>query len=347
MKAKLALILGLICFLLFPLSASAQDTINLTFATFWPSTDFQVKEGHMKWIQEIEKKTNGKVNIDMKAGEALLGGREIYSGVANGVADIGSTCPAYTPGEFPLMGAYELPAFNYPNQLVSALTVYNGYHKMKQELGIDPFKEVKLLILWAAGPGDIMTKDPVRDMQDLKGMAIRAVGRTVPTLKKLGANPTGMPMSEAYTALQQGTVDGILAPNDVLRGFKLAEVVSYVTKTPYLYNIVFMQVMNKNTWNSLPSDVQEVFEALNDKYARKYGELRTRYTKEGLQYGKKEHGVETIQLSQKQHNKWRKKVKPVVNEWVKNMDKKDLPGEETLDIAQEMDKKYTIMYSDY
>jgi len=95
------------------------------------------------------------------------------------------------------------------------------------------------------------------------------------------------------------------------------------------------------------NNYKNLAEALNDKYARKYGELRTRYTKEGLEYGKKEHGIETIQLSQEQHNKWRKKVKPVVNEWVESMNKKGLPGEETLDIAQEMDKKYTIMYSDY
>jgi TRAP-type C4-dicarboxylate transport system substrate-binding protein len=348
MKSKIALIIGLLCFLSLPMTASAQDdVINLTFATFWPASDFQVKKGHMKWIQEIEERTDGKVNIEMKAGEALLGGREIYNGVAHGVADIGSTCPAYTPGEFPLMEAFELPGYENANAAAASMTVHEGYKRMKKELGVNSFEDVKVLILWATGPGDIMTKEPVRNLDDLDGMAIRAVGATVDPLERLGANPTGMPMSEAYTALQQGTVDGILGPNDILKGFKLAEVVNYATKTPFLYNIVFMQVMNKRTWNSLPPDVQKVFEELNDEYALKYGKLRAKYTRKGLEYGKKEHGMEVIQLSKEKEREWEEIVQPVTNEWIEKMENKGLPGEETVEIVKEMDAKYSEKYSQY
>ncbi len=348
MKTKLALLLGIVCFILVPLNVSAQDgTINLTFATFWPSSDFQVKKGHMEWIQEVEERTDGKVNIDLKSGGALLGGREIYNGVASGVADIGTTCPAYTPGEFPLMEAFELPGYENANAVAASMTVHEGYKRMQKQLGIDSFEDVKLLMLWATGPGDIMSKEPVRNLDDLQGMSLRAVGATVEPLERLGANPTGMPMSEAYTSLQQGIVDGILGPNDVLRGFRLAEVVNYVTKTPFLYNIVFMKVMNKRTWNSLPPDVQKVFEDLNQEYAYKYGKLRARYTREGLQYGKKEHDMEVIRLSQDQEQKWEQKIEPVVDNWIQEKEENDLPARETIEIIKELDKKYSDKYSQY
>lgn len=348
MKVRTALVLAVFCFIFFPLTASAtDDVIDLTFATFWPASDFQVQEGHMKWIQEVEEKTNGKVDIHMKAGEVLLGGREIYNGVANGVADIGSTCPAYTPGEFPLMEAFELPGYKNVNAASASVTVHKGYKIMKQEMGVDEFADVKVLILWATGPGDIMSKDPVRNLDDLDGMTIRAVGATVEPLERLGANPTGMPMSEAYTALQQGTVDGILAPNDVLKGFKLADVVSYATDTPFLYNIVFMQIMNKDTWDSLPADVQKVFEELNDKWALQYGKLRAEYTRKGLEYAKKEHGLEVIDLSREQDEKWQQIIRPVVNEWIQEKEEKGMPGKKMVELVKELDEKYSEKYSQY
>ncbi len=346
MKAKIALTAGLLCLILLPLSASAQEQFNLTLATFWPATDFQVQEGHERWIEEVEKRTEGRVQINMQAGEALLGASEIYGGVADGVADIGSTCPAYTPGEFPLMAAFELPGYRNANAAAASLTVNEGYKRIKQELGVDEFEEVKPLFFWATGPGDIMSKEPVHSLEDLQGMSIRAVGATVPPLERLGADPTGMPMSESYQALSQGIVDGILAPNDVLKGFRLAEVVDYATPTR-IYNIVFMKVMNKDTWNSLPPDIQEVFEELNHEFAYRYGKLRAEHTRLGLQFAKQEHGLEVVELSPEERARWQERTEPVVEDWIEETEEKDLPGREAVRIIRELDEKYSLYFGEY
>jgi TRAP-type C4-dicarboxylate transport system substrate-binding protein len=281
----------------------------------------------------------------MFAGESLLKAREIYEGVAKGVADIGTTCPAYTPGLFPVSEAFELPGYKNDNALVASMTVWQAYKTMP--LMQKEYEKVKVLMFWATGPGDIMTKKPVRTLEQLKGLQIRAVGATVPTIKALGARPVSMPMSEAYLALQQGTVDGILAPNDVLQGFKLAEVLNYVTKTPFLYNIVFMKVMNWKTWDSLPPDIQKVFIQVSEEFVERYGKLRTDFTKAGLDYGVKQRGIQVIELSRSEQLRWQKQVLPVVNEWIQKATKAGLPGKQIVDTVKKIDAEMSRKYGAY
>ncbi|MFO8032126.1 MAG: TRAP transporter substrate-binding protein [Desulfohalobiaceae bacterium] len=346
---RCSMLLGTLCLvLLWPLSSLAGDgqVYTLTMATFWPSTDFQVQEGHKKWIEEIEERSNGRIQIDFHPGEALLGAREIYNGVVDGVADIGTTCPSYTSGMFPLTEAFELPGYQNVNATAASMTFHEGYKKIKEELGIDEFEEVKVLTLWATGPGHLMTrKEPVHNLEDLSGKEIRAVGGTVPPLQELGAKTHALPMSESYVALDQGIVDGILGPTDILKGFKLAEVVDYATETPDLYNVVFMKVMNKETWQSLPEDLQEIIQEVSDEYALKYGKLRAEHTLEGMEYGKTEHGIEEIQLDPEQEKLWLEKIQPVVENWIQEKQEKDLPATEVVEIVKELDAKYSEKYA--
>ncbi len=354
MKSKFCFCAGLVLVLaLASLWGCAEEeeeavrTYDLSMATFWPATDFMVTQGHERWIQEVQERTDGRVNINLHAGEALLGAKEIYHGVAEGVADIGTTCPSYTPGVFPLTEAFELPGYENKNALAASWTVHEGYKRIKQDLGVDEFEDVKVLMFWATGPGNIMSKQPVQTLDDMSGLEIRAVGGTISPLEELGATTHSMPMSESYLALDQGIVDGILAPTDTLEGFRLAEVVDYVTHTPFLYNVVFMKVMNKDTWNALPPDIQEVFEELNQEFVEEYGKIRTEYTRKGLEYGIQEHGIETLELDPGQEEEWRETVEPVTENWIQRQNERGLPGREAVDIVRELDKKYSEKYSDF
>lgn len=316
------------------------EVIELSMATFWPAVDFQVTEAHIPWIEEIEAATGGRVKITLHPGGALLGGREIFEGAVDGIADIGVTVYAYTPGKFPLMEVFELPGFLNPSALVASLTVHEAYKQIKPT----ELADVKVMFHWATGPGDLMTTRPVRTLEDLAGMELRAVGGTARTMEKLGAIPVSMPMPDAFLALEAGIVEGILAPTDVLKGFKLAEVTSYVTKAPFLYNIVFTKVMNLDTWNALPDDIKAIFETVNEKWARRSGELRTEHTVIGLDYGIAEHGLEVIHLTAEEEARWKALLEPVVEEWVAKREAEGLPGRQVIDLVRELDAKYTEMY---
>ncbi len=352
MKLRFFVYFLVILLAMLPLSMLAgcgaeDDTIELQFATFWPGTDFQVDEGHQAWMDEIEERTDGRVRFVMQAGEVLLGASEIYEGVSTGVADLGTTCPAYTAGMFPVTAAFELPGLNNPNALAASLTMHEGYKVLKEKGLMEEYDDVKVLMFWATGPGDVMSTRPVETLEDIQGMEVRAVGGTVPPMERLGFTPVSMPMSDSYIALDSGIVEGILAPTDTLKGFRLAEVVDYITKTPFLYNIVFMKVMNLDTWNSLPPDIQDIIEEVSEEYVMEYGRLRTDHTLAGQEFGVEEHGLEVIELSPSEEERWLEEIEPVVENWIQQKEAEGLPGEEIVETVRELDEKFTQEHGDY
>lgn len=322
---------------------------TLDFATFWSATDFQVVEGHEVWARTISERvaaeTNHTINFAMHPGGVLLGPKELLAGVAAGAADIVTTCPAYTPGTHPLSEVFELPGFNNDNALVASLTVNEAW-KQSQALQQE-YDDVKIMFFWATGPGDFMTTRPVRTLADLRGMEIRAVGGTVPSVTALGATPVSKPMSEAYVALDGGIVDGILAPTDVLQGFKLAEVTGYITKTPFVYNIVFVKAMNLDTWNAFPPEVQRIFDEVNEEFVKKYGKLRTDHTLAGQEFAVKEFGHEVIELAADERARWIDKLKPITDAWIEETNAANLPGSEIFELVRSLDAKFSQEHGAY
>jgi TRAP-type C4-dicarboxylate transport system substrate-binding protein len=323
---------------------------NLQFATFWPAVDFQVSEGHMAWAQEITDRvaaeTPHTVDFTWHPGNVLLGPTEIYEGVAAGAADLGSTAPLYTMGMFPLTMGLELPGYNNDNALVASLTMHEAW-KRSAELQKE-YEDVKVMFFWATGPGDFITKKPVRTLEDLAGQQIRAAGGSVLAIEALGGTPISMPMSDSYVALQSGIVDGILGPDDILEGFKLAEVTQYITKTPFVgYNVIFVKVMNQGTWDSLPKSVQQIIDEVNDEFVAEYGKLRTDYTIAGQQFAMDEFGHEIIELSAEERERWMEKIIHIPQQWVDDREAENLPGQEIYELYLELDAKFSEMYGDY
>lgn len=325
------------------------QSFTLQFATFWPGVDFQVEEGHKGWAKEISDRvaaeTPHTVEFEWHYAGALLSATEIYTGVADGAADLGSTCPIYTAGVFPVSQAFELPGFNNDNALVASVTFHEAWKQ--SELLQDEFKDVKIMHFWATGPGDFMTNTPVRTLEDLAGLELRALAGSGAALALMGGVPVAFPMGQSYENIETGVVDGLIAPTDTLQGFRLAEVTQYITKTPFIYNIVFMKVMNWDTWNSLPPSVQQIFEEVNEKYVIEYGKLRTDYTLIGEQFGIDEFGMEVIELAPDEYQRWVETSMPVVDQWIEATDALGLPGQEIVDMVREFDARYSAEHGGY
>lgn len=75
-----------------------------------------------------------------------------------------------------------------------------------------------------------------------------------------GGNPTPMAWTETYNALASGVVEGIHVQPIWTYRFNMHEVLKYATEVDAIFAVQF-QVMNKNTWNSMPPDIQQAFMA--------------------------------------------------------------------------------------
>jgi len=78
----------------------------------------------------------------------------------------------------------------------------------------------------------------------------------------LGAIPIGMPITSVGEALSKGVLDGTSIPYEVVPVFKVHQIVRNHTEMAgglALYTVPFAMVMNKAKWESLPPDIQKVF----------------------------------------------------------------------------------------
>lgn len=289
-------------------SETQGEVIELNLAHFFPGTHPVETVFVQGWISAIEDATDGQVIITSHSGSTLIGAANTYSGVVDGVADIGLSCFAYTRGRFPVLEAFELPGIIYENSKVASKVAWEGI----KELNPEEVQDTHLLMVIATGPGDLFTKDPIRTLEDIQGYEIRATGLSATTIETLGGTPVGMPQSEAYEALSKGIVKGNLSPVEVLQGWKHAEVTEYLTLTPFLYNTLFFVTMNNDVWDSIPSDLQEIIESTTEDFYNEVGiGLWDMQNEAGLAFAVDEQGMEVITLSDEQAALWIEKVTPV------------------------------------
>ncbi|MGC8659663.1 MAG: TRAP transporter substrate-binding protein [Desulfomonilaceae bacterium] len=302
-------------------------SVELTYSIFFPAT-----HGHTllatEWAKEVEKRTNGAVKISMYPGATLTPADQCYDGVVTGISDIGMSVLSYAKGRFPLSEVIDLP-LGYKSGLQATRLCNAFYDKFKPK----ELADTKIMYLHAHGPGIFHTKKPVRTMEDLKGMKIRGTGTSIKVVEALGATPVAMPQPETYDALQKGVVDGLVSPIETLKGWKFAEVIKSTTENfGSAYTLAFFVTMNKKKWASLSPETQKEIENINKEWIDKTGKAWDQMDKEGKEFTLAR-GNQVIQLSKEEDQRWAEACKPLLANYMRNMETKHLPGKEALDFC--------------
>lgn len=160
-------------------------------------------------------------------------------------------------------------------------------------------------------------KGPVRKPDDLRGQKIRVMEDPlqIATLRAMGANAVGLPLSEVYSGLKQGVIDGVATGPNFMLTLKANEVARHLSATQHSASPCLV-VMNLAFWNGLtPAEqaaVREgavVFREKNDAYHLEQPGTRERDAFETWKArgGSVEFGVDLAAF--------RRATKPVIDEW--------------------------------
>ncbi len=326
------LIVALAVMLLLPAAAAAK-TITLSYANFPPAPTFPCVQME-RWKTEVEKRTNGQVQVKTYPGGTLLGAKEMMDGVIAGQADIGNLCMAYQPGRFIVTNATSLP-LDIPDARVGSLVLWDLYQKYQPAA----FGQVKVLTMFTTAPANIMSKKAVRSLGDIKGLDLRASGGAAQILKAWGANQVGMPMSATPEALQKGVVQGLFSSLEVMKDLKFAETCKYVTMTDTVI-YPFAVVMNMERWKALPADVQKVMDELALEQAEWTGNYMDGHVKNAMQWSVKTHKVEVIELDEPTKAEWSGRLQFITDQWITDAKAKGFPSREIVEDIQRLTKKH-------
>jgi TRAP-type C4-dicarboxylate transport system substrate-binding protein len=315
MRKSIMLLLVVVLFVFVTHSlVCAAEVIKLKAANYLPVTHkMSLLSG---WFcEEVKKRTNGQVEITYYPGGTLLSPVKMYDGVFTGIADMGLSHIDYTRGRFPVTEVFDLP-LGFPSGWVDTQVATDFFNKYKPK----EWDDVHVLYLTTTGPLILQTvSKPVKTLEDLKGLKIRAVGVMSDVIKALGGVPIPLEMPDVYDALRRGVIEGITVDLSTLKYWKFAEVTKYVTADWQLgTGYTFYWVINKSKWNALPPDIQKIVTEVASETREKQGTLWNEMDIEGRDLFKSV-GGQIIPLSDAEAAKWIRAVEPVIGEYKKSM----------------------------
>ena len=304
-------------------AASAQTT--LTMSSWVGPTHLLTRDVLGGWAAAVEKATQGRVKLQMlpKHPSAPPG---TFDAVRDGLVDVSYVTASYTPARHPLPLVAELPG-NGATAEINSVAFSRVHWKYLQ--AANEYKGVKLLGVFTHGPGQMFTvKKPVNSVADLAGMKIRSGGGiSEASAKALGASPLVKPAPESYELLSSGVADGTFFPAESIKSFNLDKVVKYATFFPGgFYSSSFGFFMNEDKWNSLSkADQDAILSVSGEALARLAGKAWDAADKVGLETLKAA-GATISQASPDFVADVRKRTEPLVQEWIKSANAKNIDG---------------------
>ena len=240
----------------------SEDPIELSFAHNYPPGS-QLGVTLQSWADSIEEQTNGRVKITPYAAGALLKPAELYDGVAEGVADLAYGHPTDDMGHFGLYTAFSLPGLDWPKawpddaeiKKAVAIEIMDKFPKFAKHPDVE--------ILFNAWMPPYILQSPnktVRIPEDIVGIKVAATGMLISLAEVLGAVPVSVPAPDRYMSLERGLIDGSWDIWAGLFAMKHYEVSNYYSEGIDFGFPTAMVIMNKSKLNSLPADIQEVFQ---------------------------------------------------------------------------------------
>jgi TRAP-type C4-dicarboxylate transport system substrate-binding protein len=307
-------------------SQTPSKPIELNFAISDPATHYEVKGVYEVWAREVEKRTGGRVKVNVYPGETLGKQVEQYDLVLKGAAQLTILVGPQYPGRFPLTDVFNLPFLIPPDGPNSPGRAIRDMVFEKYLIPIY-FKDVKMLWKGRFQPNVIqMAKKAVRTPDDMKGQIIGFPGgKILPAyIKAIGGAPELSPSPDVYTNLEKGIINGQILPFETQMAFKLYEVAKFVTMTNQ-GSAAKSLIMRLQTWNSMPPDIQKIIQDMNpwaEDLMYTVGEAAFQRVA-GIS---KKAGVELIELSPAERARWDEATKSVEKNWFAEMDAKGLPA---------------------
>lgn len=213
-----------------------------------------------EWADNLREATNGALDITVIAGGALASAETVVEAMETGACDIAMVYATKYDALFSLTNGVALPMLGIGSAQDATEVMWDLYEKspeMKAE-----YDNYIPIHIYSNGPSYFhFVKNPVNTFAGLSGLKMRSGGGSMTDfLTYCGAAPMNISTNELYEALEKGLVDGNVCNGSQMASWNLAEVETYFMDMP-LFVGVWMTLMNKDVYESLPAELQDAIMA--------------------------------------------------------------------------------------
>lgn len=289
--------------------------------------DTPLHEGLMKFKEVAEEESDGRLNVEVFSNAELYASeREAIEAVQAG--NIEAASPATAP----------LTNFVEEFQVLDFMFVFEDIDDANEtldgELG-DVLREkleehqLKGIGWGSAGLTQITNSEkPLETIEDFKGMKLRTMENNIhlDSLEEFDANPQPYAFGELYSALQQNIFDGMQTTAQLIESSKIYEVQEYITIMDNSYTAEAL-VMNKDFYDSLPEDLQQVVDDAGEEFTEYEREISKEYDEEAIEFLTEE--LEANELSDEVKEEMAERLQPIMDDYEEEV------GSELMDLIRE------------
>lgn len=239
---------------LWPAVAGAQQpvTIRLGHVGF-PGSIFDITAN--KFAADVNAALKGRVEVKVFHSSQLGSDEAMVKGIRIGAPEMVAPSTVMSTVE-QRFGVFEMPYLIVNRAHMKKVTE----DKRVQKALFDPMpaRGIRVLGVWENGFRHITNnRRPIKYPGDLNDIKLRVPGGVwrVKMFRIYGANPSPMPFSEVYSALQQGVMDAQENPFPQIWSAKFHEVQKYLSLTGHVYTPAYL-IVNEDFWRKLPKDIQ-------------------------------------------------------------------------------------------
>lgn len=306
-----------------PMRALAQKAgFNMKFDTYIAQSAAPSQLDNW-YLDEVVRRANGAIKIRKYWAQSLLKVGEHLPAIRDGVSEISLISPGYYQAQLPVTRGLE---WYYRMERADALQlvcrdVYQNFQPLRQEWEERHRAKVLYWTNWYYAP--MVTREPLRSIEDLKGKRIRGYGIATDVIERLGGVAIPMAAPEVYTALERGVLDGVYGFDYVTAiGYKLHEIAPHITDIGDGPHAPAATVMSMRTWQSLPDELKAIFDEVSDEvYRSRYREIYQDAARRSVQLAMKE-GAKFATWSAADQERARNLVQPKqVENWISTIAK--------------------------
>ncbi|MCD8098363.1 MAG: TRAP transporter substrate-binding protein DctP [Lachnospiraceae bacterium] len=292
-------------------TASTDDVYKLSFTIHDPSTSAKTQLYQEK-ADAVYEATDGHLEITIYSSGTLVASTDVAEAIIAGTADMGWLFVPFFTNQFPLTEVVNMP-LQFGDVYATSMTIrdlYQEYAELQEE-----WSNYKVLNIYSMPGNYLFTNFPVYTADDLVGKNIRTssnVGTTM--IGDWGAAVMTYGPGDIYEAMQKNSIDGFTFEYSGVKSFSLQEVVSYCTEMTVMTG-PFVTAMNLDSWNSLPTEYQEVLE---EYFGWNISEEMARVYEADLAAGKaacEEAGVEFIKPTDEQRATFQVAADEFIDNW--------------------------------
>ena len=242
-------------------ASSAHAATSFIANSFYDQQHPHSRYGYIEWAEMVKELSNGELQPEVYTGTVLLAPRANLQGIQDNVVQVAHHAAIYTPSEMPVANAVQELGFNYDDPLVGILAVTD--FSLNNPTQLAEWEELDIVYLGAYNTPSyvLFCREPVRNIDELRGKRIRTAGSTVSAwVEQAGGTPVNVPSSEMYSGLDRGSLDcATNAPNDLIDR-SLWEVAEHTTLLPTgMYWSGPQWGFNSGFWASLSDEERDVF----------------------------------------------------------------------------------------